>query len=307
MRYSFPRKTSKAFRACLALIAVFLVGLGSTAWSASGDYAAWGTPTLNVWRITSSGHLVPGSNATRDLGTSSVKVRNAYVENITIAGTYSTDDLGATDDLTVGDDATVGDVLNVTGQLTTNAINSTGLATLDNCTVNGTLTSVLGVFSSTLNATGTATFNALVGNSTGNFTGLVTTNNATVNTTKTLTVGGPLVLGTETITANTTVTATCATVYRVTDLPNGGNILVTFDTPPAGKTILLVDESGTLGNSTSGGNITVNVTGGTINGLNNVTLTNATQVGGVYDPTTGTNVTAFRLHFPTTTSGFVYR
>lgn len=281
------RKHLNGWRGLVVAVVLFLIA-GGTAWSASGDYAAWGRAGAEVWRITSSGHLVPGSNATRDLGTSSVKVRNAYVENITIAGTYSVDDLGATDDLTVGDDATITGDTQVNGTITVGGaavfnttLNTTGLATLDNATVNGTI--------------GTATFTA---SSTANVTGLTTVNNATVNATKTLSALGPVVLGRETVSANATITATCSTVVAITDL--SGNITVSFNAPPAGVHHIIVDESGKLGIA---GNVTVNVTSGTINGLNNITLTNTTATDGAG----GSNVTAYRFHATSTTAGFLYR
>ncbi|MFI0608482.1 MAG: hypothetical protein ACH37Z_11435 [Anaerolineae bacterium] len=239
------RKFLNGWRGLVVAVVLFLFA-GGTAWSASGDYAAWGLPGAEWWRINSAGDFVPGVNGTRNIGSSSLKVGNISVVNIAIAGTYSTDDLGATDDLTVGDDATVGDVLNVTG--------------------------------------------------------LTTLNNATVNATKTASLLGPVCLGTISVSGNTTVTATCATVIRITSL--SGNISVNITSPPAGKVMTIVDESGTVGIN---GNVTVNVTGGTINGVDNITLTNTSTVGGKFDPTTGTNVTSWKAFFPSTTTGFVYR
>lgn len=177
-------------------------------------------------------------------------------------------------------------------------------ATLANLTVSGTYNvDDLGVtddatIGDALNVTGTTTLNALVGNSTANVTGLTTLNNATVNATKTLSALGPVVLGREAISANATITATCSTVVAITDL--SGNITVSFNAPPAGVHHIIVDESGKLGIA---GNVTVNVTSGTVNGLNNITLTNTTDTDGAG----GSNVTAYRFHATSTTAGFLYR
>lgn len=282
------RKFCNGWRGLLVALALFWVA--GDAWSASGDYAAWGRVGSEYWRINSSGDFVPGVNGTRNIGSSSLKVGNISVVNIAIAGTYSTDNLGATSNVTAAN-VIASQVINATGQLTTNAIvgnttlNTTGLATLDNCTVNGTVTTV-----------------DTVGSGVANFTGLTTMNNATVNSTKTASLLGPVCLGTITVTGNTTVTATCATVIRITSL--SGNISVNITSPPAGKVMTIVDESGTVGIN---GNVTVNVTGGTINGVDNITLTNTSTVGGKFDPTTGTNITCWKAFFPSTTTGFVYR
>lgn len=246
----------------LALVAV--LGLALVVGADVTDIWAAYRPSLGTaWRVTQDGHLQPGGNTTFDLGSTSKYTRNAYIQNLTVGGTYSFDSVGSSGETTVGGNLTV----NATAVL--NATNTTGLLTTNNVVVNGTM----------------------------NTTGLATLDNCTVN--GTVNVGGPVILGRTTVNAtNTTIAATCSTIIAVTNMT--GNHTLTFSSPAAGTTFVIVDESGKLGST---GNFTVNVTSGTINGVNNITWTNTTST----DPATGSNVTALRFHAISTTAGYTYR
>jgi hypothetical protein len=142
-----------------------------------------------------------------------------------------------------------------------------------------------------------------------NITGLLTTNaivaNTTVNVTTTLTANatsftGPMIYGRTTVNVSngspaTLNMATCAPLVAITNI-TGGNVIINMVNVTAGQVVRIMDESGKLGGT---GNATVNITGGTINGFDNVTLTNSSAV------SSGNPFPTFFFHALTTTAGFI--
>lgn len=128
----------------------------------------------------------------------------------------------------------------------------------------------------------------------------ITTANATVNGTTTFT--GPVLSGrtTANITSGTPLTLsmdTCASVLAITNI-TGGNVIINMVNVTAGQICTIVDESGKLGST---GNVTVNVTGGTINGFDNVTITNSSAI------SSGNPFDAWFFHAVNSTTGFIAR
>lgn len=119
-------------RGALALLAALITLTAAQA--AFPDLAQWGgwggSPFI---RITSDGHLQPGTTAVKDLGAAAKLWRNIYCSNLTATNqTFTT--------------PTVSGALTVGGAIVGNTtINSTGLATLDNATVNGSVNATANV------------------------------------------------------------------------------------------------------------------------------------------------------------------
>lgn len=280
LRAWFTRYPILAF--ALAIAAAVYIGSGR-ALADAGDIANWvrvGRGTI-VWRISGGsayGHLIPGANATYNIGSAAKQVANITVSNLTVTGTS-----------TASDDLVITDALNVTGTTTLNAlvgnstINSTGLMTADNLTVNGTVSvGTNATVTDALNVTGTTTLNALVGNTTLNTTGLATLDNATINGTLNTTIytnGAAYVVNC----TNDTYTATNVDFNTISNI--SGNHTVTLPTAAscAGRKFEWWDDCNKIGAT---GNFTVNVTSaGNVNGVDAITITNTSGASG--------NVTAF--------------
>lgn len=119
--------------AVLAWLLVALLPVGVKA--AIGDVVAW--PTLqgvDLWRITSAGHLLPGTTGARDVGSASLEVRAIYAQDVIVS-----DDLTVTGDQAMNGSVTLGnagtDSVTVAGKLYANDNVTLGNANTDSLTI----------------------------------------------------------------------------------------------------------------------------------------------------------------------------
>lgn len=117
MRYLTPIRA--LMLAILALLLTALLPLSARA--AIGDVFA--VPG-DVWRIVSTGHLLPGTTGTRDIGSPLAQVRAIYMQDAVVS-----------DDVTVGGDLTVTGTQTVTGAQTFNGNVTIGNAGTDSATI----------------------------------------------------------------------------------------------------------------------------------------------------------------------------
>lgn len=102
------------------------------------------------------------------------------------------------------------------------------------------------------------------------------------------------------ITAGTPLTlnmATCAPVLAITNITSG-NVILNMVNVTANQRLTIIEVSGKLGST---GNLTVNITGGTVNGFDNVTITNSSAI------SSGNPFDAFHFIATSNSTGFLAR
>jgi len=125
-------KLLKVFRQHTVSVIVGLVLAVSVVilFAASDDHWTGGLKSdYDIWRIDSSGNLIPGIDDTYDIGDSSHEI-----QDINVDGTATIDTL------TVDGAATVGTTLDVTGTTTVGTLTTTGTATIATLAVTNTAT-----------------------------------------------------------------------------------------------------------------------------------------------------------------------
>lgn len=264
------------FTALYAVLVALLLGPSwedgkKMAEAASGDIVAWRTSTAEKVRITNASPvpaLIPASPRGMDVGTTSYPVRNVKCVNLTMVGTYGSDNIDVVNNLTVGNNiVTAGNVVS------TGPINTTKTVTVGNLVSSGT------VNGTALTGTLTATVGNLVTTGAGNV-GHATANNLTAtNASLTRVAYGSGVINATNYTISTTPNAT----YFVTNT-NAQNI--TLPDPaaiPTNMPITIVDTAGQAGTNT----IAVNSTAGNVGGAAFVNI--STNYGAKTYRSNGTN------------------